>query len=97
MAKVCLFVASKFLPPDTRRSSIVADITAKVGHINGIMYDLTESHQVIRNDTGDLIADLTITNLTVTLRAVAAIKFGLTLQNAYVLSDFTHTKTSLGS
>jgi len=38
--------------------------------------------KITRNKTGDLIADLTITNLTVSLRAVANMKYGTTLREA---------------
>jgi len=43
--------------------------------------------KIFRNKTGDLISDLAITNLTLTLRALAALMYGSTLRNAQELYD----------
>jgi len=44
--------------------------------------------KVFRNKTGDLISDLAITNLTLTLRAVAALMYGSTLRNAQEIYSY---------
>ncbi|KAF8883873.1 hypothetical protein CPB84DRAFT_1750518 [Gymnopilus junonius] len=43
--------------------------------------------KIFRNKTGDLISDLAITNLTLTLRALAALMYGSTLRNAQELYE----------
>ncbi|KAF9566047.1 hypothetical protein CPC08DRAFT_747524 [Agrocybe pediades] len=44
--------------------------------------------KVFRNKTDDLVSDLAITNLTLTLRAVAALMYGSTLRNAQEIYTF---------
>jgi hypothetical protein len=65
--------------------SICSDVTAKVsnhllGYVSFVHYLL--ARQLIRNFTGDLIPDLAITNLTISMRAVANLRYGTSLKSA---------------
>jgi hypothetical protein len=79
--------------------SICSDVTAKVsdhllGYVSFVHYLL--AHQLIRNFTGDLIPDLAITNLTISMRAVANLRYGTSLKSArQILSSFGSSNNPL--
>ncbi|KAF7969818.1 hypothetical protein HWV62_25944 [Athelia sp. TMB] len=63
--------------------SIAADIAAKVRLLLSSLFQAhADWEQITRNETGLLIADLTITNLTLSLRALANVQYGATLKLA---------------
>jgi len=73
--------------------TIGADIFAKVrifstSIVGLILKTSLLTLKIFRNKTNDLVSDLAITNLTLTLRAVAALMYGSTLRNAQEIYSF---------
>lgn len=69
--------------------TICADVSAKVrANTNSfIQWILNLHHQIYRDVTNTLLPDLVITNLTLTLRCMAALMYGTTIHNALEVSS----------